>query len=261
MIFFLATFSSTGQKHYQDYQVYDWETLQRGWAEVAIRNVNTFKRNFFMSYNGQLYSKGGMTMNTANLAYGITDHLQIGFNSDFLSSNNLPFNFYRFRADVLYQFGDKNVRIVNPALYLEYSVPAAGFEEPSRAELRLILMKDAGDFRITLNPAIEKALSGDELDNALETNLYGGFYWRRHYLVQPGLEYIGRFGEINEFPDQNYQPHLFFAIVDLRFLEGFTLNLGLGYGINLGSDDWVGKFGLSYEFQAIKRFARGRRLW
>jgi hypothetical protein len=255
-----------GQKYpvvpdYQDYRVHDWDILQHGWAEVAIRNVNTFHRDFFMIYNGQLYSKGGMTMNTANFAYGLSENLQVSLNSDFVSSNNVPFNFYRFRADVLYRFGNKNAPTLNPALYFEYSVPAAGFEEPSTAELRLILMKDAGDFRLTFNPAIEKALSGDELDNGLEANFYGGFYWRRHYLAQPGLEYFGRFGEINDFQDQNYQPHQFFAVVDVRFLEGFILNLGLGYGINLGSDDWVAKFGVSYEFQAVKRFARARRLW
>ena len=249
IVLLLGGFATSAQQYFR---VFHWETLQQGWAETAVRNVSTFSGIHWVYYNDHPYNTGGMMMNTANIAYGLTDQLTIGVNTDFLSSNNLEFNLFRFRADALYRFGHKkNARSVNPALYLEYGAPVSGYDEASNLELRLILMKDAGDFRITANPAIAKAFSGPGPDPGLEANFYGGIYWRRYHLIQPGFEYYGRYGEISDFPNQNYRPHHVFATVDVRFYKGFLLQLGGGYGLNFSSDEWIGKFGISYEFQAI----------
>ena len=119
-------------------------------------------------------------------------------------------------------------------------------------------MKDMGDFRLSLNPALEKALSGEEMQSSMETDLYAGLYWRRYFLAQPGVEYYGKFGEVKELPGQQDQPHELFGVLNMHFLRGMMLQVGAGHGLTDGSDQWVGKVDLRYEFETLKP---GEQAW
>ncbi len=253
---FLLFAASQAQAQY--YRVYGWETPRRGWLELNMWNKYVSSSDNTFSLNDQQLSRKGLFLHTAEVEYGITDRLAVGSYVDFRDSPDMNFSFYRFRAVARYRLFSKFEYFFNPAIYMEYYVPRKNSGEATELETRLILQHDFGDFRLNLNPAIEKDLSGEEVQESLKANLFTGLYWRRYYTFQPGLEYYGRFGEVQEFPEQQQREHVLFGVLNMRFFSGFMWELGAGKGLTDGSDNWVFKSILTYEFPTIRPSRQAR---
>ncbi|MGA9326804.1 MAG: hypothetical protein WBV11_09815 [Salegentibacter sp.] len=242
----------------QYYRVYGWETPKRGWMELTLWNKGIVNSDLTFEREGQEFSREGLFLHSAEVEYGVTDKFAVGVYGDFRNSGDTDLQFYRFRAVARYSLFSKFERFFNTALYLEYYLPSSNVPDPAEVEMRLILQKDIGDFRLKLNPAVSMDTSGEEVKEGINGNFFSGIYWRRYYPVQLGVEYYGRYGQIRHLPPASEQEQVLFGVVDLRFFRGFKWQLGAGTGLTQGSDDFLVKSILTYEFGTI-RPSRQRR--
>ncbi|HKJ40882.1 MAG TPA: hypothetical protein VKA27_02265 [Sunxiuqinia sp.] len=254
--FFLSflVLSSIYAQAQHDYKIYEWEKYHRGWMEVGLRASRIFNNSntYQFYFDGRNRVKQGLSMTTANIAYGFSDKLMVGLNSDFLVKGSIGANFYRLRANALYRLSDKHSHSLGTSLFLEYSIPNSLSKLPTEIELKLILSKQWGDFQLDINPSLVQALSGSEADRqSALANCNVGFYWKRHYVFQPGLEYYGAFGEVTNLSSQKEQIHELFAVANIRLADGLLFNIGAGHGLTDASETVVGKIGIRYQFPTI----------
>lgn len=238
----------------RDYKIYEWEKFHRGWMKIDIRGGRIFTNSdaYQFYFDGRNRVKQGLGISTANIAYGFSDKLTVGLNTDFLIKGSIGANFYRLRVNGLYRLSDRHSHSLGSSLFLEYSVPNSLSKLPTEIELKLILSKQWGDFQFDINPSLMQALSGSEAERqSALANCNVGLYWKRHYGFQPGIEYFGEFGEITNLSSQMEQLHELFAVTNIRFSDGFLLNVGIGHGLTDASETVVGKIGIRYQFPTI----------
>jgi len=252
ILFFLVLGLCTSSMSAQYYRVYGWETPQKGWLEIMLWNKNVAKSDLTFEQNGNDYSSQGLYLHSVEVEYGVTDRFTVGMYGDFRNSSDVSLSYYRFRAVARYALFTKYQRFFDTALYLEYYQPSKDVEDPSEMEMRLILQKDLGDFRLMLNPTISKDISGEEVKDGVNGNFFGGIYWRRYYAIQLGAEYYGRYGQIRDLLPSAEQEHVVFGVADLKFFKGFNWQLGVGAGLNSGSDDLIIKSIITYEFSTLR---------
>ena len=236
----------------QYYRVYGWETPRRGWVELTVWNKAVLDSDLEFERNGEMFSRDGLWLHSAEVEYGVTDRFAVGMYGDFRNASDADFAFYRFRAVARYSLFSKFSRFFSPALYLEYYIPSKNVAESSELEMRLILQKDLGDFRLKLNPAISAETSGEEVQEGLSANFFGGIYWRRYYTAQLGVEYYGRYGQLRDMPPAKEQEQILFGVVNLNLFRGFQWQLGAVTGLTDGSDNFIFKSILVYEFGTVR---------
>lgn len=235
----------------QDYQVYGHETLSRGWIELKSWNKMVVQSQNQVEREEGFYSRKGLLLNSLELEYGLTEDLTIGGIVDFINSPHFPPDVYRFRASLRYRLFPKFERIIDPALYIEFYQPAGESQEPAEVETRLILERDIEDFRLILNPTAGMAIAGDAMRDGITASLFGGLYWRRYFLVQPGAEYYGRYGPVTEFKEYN-ATEAAFAVVRFNLFRGFQWRWGFGAGLTRNEDDFIIKTALKYKFETLR---------
>ena len=260
----------------QRYRVYQWDTPMQGWAEPALWNSWVAKSNLDYSHFGKTVREQGVTAHSAEFEYGMTDQFTLATYADFESAPGLPLRYTAARVEGRYRFGSRYQRFLDPAIYLEYSVPRAKYEAAQELEARLILQRDLNDFRLVLNPIVGRTFSnqsstsssgssasgehggGSEMvgtENAgsrFSGGFAGGLYWRRYHLAQPGIEYYNQVGPLGQLLAVRDQRHAIVPTVDLRFIPGLDWNVGVVVGLTPGSDKYTVKSVLSYEFQTIR---------
>lgn len=234
------------------YRVYGWETLRRGWVEAMVWNIGFLESDRSFFWNEELHPKDQLFFHSAEVAYGVTDRFTVGAYGDFRNSPETNLRFFRFRAVARYRLFGAFSRVFRPTIYLEYYLPNAKSGESAELESRLILERDFNDFRLLLNPAVSFDLSGEDVKEGVNGNFYAGLYWRRYFFLQPGIEYYGRYGELQEWPNQSERPHLLFLNLTLQPTPGLKWELGGGKGLTSGSDDYIIKSILTYEFQTLR---------
>jgi hypothetical protein len=236
----------------QLYRVYQWETPMQGWAEPTLWNsyvAKSARRYAHFGDSSRTYQ--GLWAHSLELEYGLTDRWSAAIYADLEQPAGRPMKYTRTRAEMRYKLFDRYSRFVNPALYLEYYLPAGGYGS-NELEGRLILEKDFNDIRVDLNPIVSKALSGDEVTQGAALEGAAGVYYRRHLFLQPGVEYFPRFGPIGAPLRVGQQTHVVFATADVRPAPGWWWQIGLGRGLTSGSDAWTIKSVFAYEFQTIR---------
>ncbi len=259
----------------QRYRVYQWDTPMQGWAEPALWDSWVARSTLDYSHFGRTVSEQGVTAHSAELEYGMTDRFTLAGYTDFESAPGLPLRYTAARIEGRYRFGSRYQRFLDPAVYLEYSVPRAKYEAAQELEARLILQRDLNDFRLVLNPIVGRTFSNEQrassgggssgehgggsemvgTENAgsrFSGGFAGGIYWRRYHLLQPGVEYYNQVGPLGQLLSVRDQRHAIVPTVDVRFIPGLDWNLGLVKGLTPGSDKLTLKSVLSYEFQTIR---------
>lgn len=235
----------------QFYHVYPWETPGKGWLEANYWTTWVGSSDLPYAHFGETLGAEGLWSHALELEYGFTDRFVLGVYADFDDPRGGPLRYTRTRIEGRYRFSNRYDRFVNPALYFELYLPTAAYDAPQELEVRLILERDLNDFRLDLNPLLEKELSGADVGSSFDAGIDAGIYYRRFYRLQPGIEIFSRFGELNELPSQSDQPHVLFGTVDVRPARGWDLQLGAGYGLTDASNRWSFKSTLTWEFQTI----------
>lgn len=232
------------------YRVYEWETPMTGWSEPTIQNYVVPKSDQPYEHFGSSATREGMSSHTLEMEYGLTDRVTASVYADFESAHDAGFHYVGARGNVRYRFSNRYQRLFNPALYVEYYVPRGKYEGSNTLETRLILERDAADFRLDLNPILAKSFA--DTATRVQAELNTGLYYRRFYGVQPGVELFSDLGPFGASPSFREQKQVLFPTVNLRFANAFTWNLGVGVGLTKPSDKLTLRSIFSYQFQTVR---------
>jgi hypothetical protein len=196
------------------------------------------------AYPGALVSNHALN-ETPEFAYGVTPWLELGLyvpgavngQGQFLSNN------IKLRA--LFAIPDADKKDFFYGLNFEYDFPTWPFV-PSRfaMEVRPIIGWRNPQWEFIINPIIDFAWGQlGEVDFAPAARLARKLGEDRFI----GIEYYSGLGSPGNFQSYRQQSHQLFAVTDFK-VGKIDVDLGIGYGLTPGSDRWVAKTILSYEF-------------
>jgi hypothetical protein len=227
------------------YRVYQYETPLKGWLEPTAWTTYVDRSDLATS-EGE--PREGLWAHSAELEYGVTDHLSLAGYADFEAPGGSGAEYTRARVEARYHFATAYEHFFDTAVYAEYYFPRSLKNDTQELETRLILQKDLEDFRLDVNPVVSFPIRGADSGKNPDASLDVGFYWRRYLAAQPGIEWYGDFGEIGKWTDKR---QVVFSTVDLRPTRNLVWQLGVGFGLTHDSDKLIAKSILYYEFDLV----------
>ncbi len=243
---FLASLPS--QSHSQFYKVYEYTTPDAGEIELVYWSTYIPSSDHDYEFFGKPYSREGLFAQSFEIEYGLSTNLTVGAYVDFEKPEDSSMKRTRMKAVMMrYSMYEKGSRPVDIALYLEYILPREEYADSEELEFKTILEKDIRDFTVTLNPTLEKKVSGD-VEEGLEFNFAGGVYYKRSLSVIPGLEFYSKMGEIKKTRGFDEQKAYIFPTLDLFFMRYLHWHVGVGFGVSDNSDNVVMKSIFSFEY-------------
>ena len=230
------------------FKVYGYGTRKRGEVEFVYFN-NYFARSALtQTFFGKAVDREGHFSHSLEVEYGFTDRWTVAAYVDFEQPKGEGFRYTRVRGVFFrYRFFEKGDRFINTAIYLEYYLPRKSYKNEEELEIKVILEKDVGPFRIDLNPSFEKAMSGPEVGEGLKFNYASGIYWSPVQWLRGGMEFYGKLGELSELKGSSMKEgqHWVFPSLKFRFPMHVGLDVGVGFGLTDASDDLIVKSILS----------------
>lgn len=231
----------------QLYKVYGYQPAEAGEIEFSLWNSYLPSSDISYDFFGEELSRQGLLAHSLELEYGLSNKFGVALYADFEDPSGGSLKFVRTKAIMAhYAFFDKGSRPVDIAIYLEYIINKKDYKDYEELEMRLILEKDIGTFRIDFNPIFEKKTSGSEVGEGIEFNYALGIYYlnneegvyaTKNLVVQPGIEFYGKMGEISDFKSFGDQSHYIFPTVDLFIGQRIHWHTGIGFGLTGASDD------------------------
>jgi hypothetical protein len=196
------------------------------------------------AYPGALISNHALN-ETPEFAYGVTPWLELGLyvpgavneQGQFLSNN--------IKLRTLFAIPDAGKKDFFYGLNFEYDFPSWPFV-PSRfaMEVRPIIGWRNSQWELIINPIIDFAWGQlGEVDFAPAARLARKLGEDRFI----GLEYYSGLGAPGNFPSFTQQSHQLYAVTDFK-IGKIDVDFGIGYGLTPGSDRWIAKTILTYEF-------------
>lgn len=195
--------------------------------------------------DGRRFAREDLWAHSLELEYGLSHKLTIGYYADFLHPEQGSFQYIQSKLLARYRLFEKHELPVDLALYGEYILPNRDYSNAEKIELRLIIERDIGPWRLALNPMFEKVVSGTRVDRGLEFAYAAGIYYEnmgdglwqtRNLHVVPGLEFYGSIGKLAAADGWNQRRHYVFPVIDLflPFYGDWKLhwNFGPGFGIS-----------------------------
>jgi hypothetical protein len=241
-----ALFFSFSTLHAQFYKVYGYQPPEAGEIEFSLWNTYIPSSNEAYAFFGQDLSREGLLAHSLELEYGLSNKFGIAAYADFEDPKGGGLKYVRAKAIMAhYAFFEKGSRPVDIAIYLEYVINKRDYEDSEELEMRLILEKDVGAFTIDFNPIFEKKTSGPESDEGVEFNyalgIYyfnngQGVYFSKSLMIQPGIEFYGKMGEIADFKSSDDQSHYIFPTLDFFIGRRLRWHTGIGFGLTDASD-------------------------
>lgn len=249
-------FLASQAMHAQLYKVYGYQPTEAGELEFVIWNSYIPSSDVSYNFFGKEMERRGLLAHSLELEYGLSNKFGIAAYLDFEDPRDGGFKHVRTKALMAhYAFFDKGSRPVDIAIYLEYIIHNKDYRDYEELEVRLILEKDLGAFRFILNPIFEKKTSGSKVDEGLEFNyalgIYysnneGGIYSSKNLMIQPGIEFFGKMGEVSDFKPSHEQRHYIFPTLDFFIGKRLHWHTGIGLGLTDFSDDITIKSILSF---------------
>jgi hypothetical protein len=196
------------------------------------------------AYPGALISNHALN-GTPEFAYGVTPWLELGLYVPFAVNEQGQFLSNNIKLRTLFATPDAAKKDFFYGLNFEYDFPTWAFV-PSRfaMEVRPIIGWRNPQWEFIVNPIIDLAWGQlGQVDFAPAARLARNLGEDRFI----GLEYYSGLGTPGNFQSFEQQSHQLFAVTDFK-IGKIDVDLGIGYGLTPGSDRWVAKTILSYEF-------------
>jgi hypothetical protein len=196
------------------------------------------------AYPGALISNHALN-GTPEFAYGVTPWLELGLYVPWAVNEQGRVLSDNIKVRTLFATPDAAKKDFFYGLNFEYDFPTWPFV-PSRfaMEVRPIIGWRNPQWEFIINPIIDFAWGQlGEVDFAPAARLARNLGDDRFI----GLEYYSGLGTPGNFQSFEQQSHQLFAVTDFK-VGKIDVDLGIGYGLTPGSDRWVAKTILSYEF-------------
>ena len=182
LIFFsLISFTSEVMADNRRYVwTYEYMTTPRGKAEFE---------HYFTLSAPKINEMKGNTISTLQFEFeiGMTDNFDIGIYQVFSQAPSSSFAYDGYKIRARYKFGEKNLYIVDPLLYIEY-VGTPDFTK-HEIETKLILAKDFDKFNISFNPILAFEKEDKKWETKPEYAL--GVSYELAELIRFGFEFKG----------------------------------------------------------------------
>lgn len=182
----------------------------------------------------------------------MTDRWEADVYADFERSPAGLFRYSGVRLESNYRFFERYQRLVELGVHAELRLPRGSSNAPQELELLAIVQRDFGDFRLVVDPGIDYALSGDEASEGLSSVLRAGIYFRRFWLLQPGVEYFADVGPLAHPLPLGRQRHVIYPALRVRIVPGMEWLLAVGFGLDRASDRVVIRTLFSYEIETVR---------
>ena len=138
---------STLALHAQFYQVYGYTTPGANEKELVYWTTYIPSSDQSYSFFGDTVSRQGMFAHSMELEYGITNNLTVAIYFDFEQPKGQNCRWVYTKGVMLYyQLFQKNLLLVDLALYAEYKLPRKGYKHSEEIEFKLIMEKDITPF-------------------------------------------------------------------------------------------------------------------
>ena len=233
------------------FKVYGYGTPAAGEAELVYWTDYVAKSDVAMDFFGKTgVDRGQLWAHTLEVEYGLTDRLTVAAYADFEQPDGEDFKFVQGRVVAArYRFGEPRARFFDSAVYVEYYLPRAAWQNKAREklELRLILEKDLNGKTLKLNPKIEKLTSGPDVNEGLEFEYGASLYSPWSGRFQWGLEIYGSIGQLVDIKPRDEQRHYVVPAISWKLTPSLKWNLGSAFGLTDASDDVVIKSILEWE--------------
>ena len=233
------------------FKVYGYKTRKQGELELVYFNNYYLQSNLPpQTFFGEVVDKEGHFSHSFEIEYGFTPRWTVSAYFDFEQPDGKSFKYTQMRGVFFrYRFFEKGDRFFDTAVYMEYYIPKKSYKNEEELEVKVILEKDFGKFRLVMNPAFEKALSGPEVQEGLKLNYAKALYLHASSKIRLGLEFFGKMGELNSLKAFKDQRHWIFPSIKLKLPKHIGLDVGTGFGLTDSSDDLIIKGILSVEFE------------
>jgi hypothetical protein len=193
---------------------------------------------------------GGLVPNhalngTPEFAYGVTDWFEAGLYIPWAVNAQRQFLSNAFKLRTLFVTPDASKKDFFYGINFEYDFTTPPFS-PTRfaMEVRPIIGWRNPQWEFIVNPIIDFGFgtggTADFAPNARLARKLGEDFFI-------GVEYYTDLGTPGSFPAFQNQAHQLFAVADFKVGE-VDVDIGLGYGLTTGSDQWMVKTILSYAF-------------
>jgi hypothetical protein len=221
-------------------EVYPYATAARG--EWELETHLNYTQVGTTAFDGRVAPSEGQTRLTAELTRGLTDQWEV---SGYLlaahrSAAGVEFAGWRMRSRVRTPEAWRLPLNLGVSVELEGTQPAFS-DSPLTLELVPIFERRVGRWQFTLDPALERDLSGPEASEGWEFEPRARAAITASRTVTLALEYYGALGHVGAILPTEAQVHQFFPSVDLRLGDDLSLSVGVGVGATAAGDRLVFK--------------------
>jgi len=115
-------------------------------------------------------------------------------------------------------------------------------------EIRPIVDQKIGKWYWSLNPTLDRAFHGPDIDQGVVFSPNFKFSYDFTPKIAGGLEYYGSVGPVTGFDPISQQQQQIFPAIDLNLAPQWEVNFGLGVGITGATDHLIAKMILGYRF-------------
>jgi len=196
LVLLFAVVTEADQRNYV--WTVEYLTLPKGGAEVEY---------WFTAKTEDIHQAGDTNYeHQIELEYGITDRWDVSLYQMFKQEGKESLRYSGIKLETRYRFGERGQYPVDPLIYIEYKLGAAG--EENAVEGKLILAKDIGKLNIAYNQILEAELNNGEspeheyaagisypLNQSIRVGAEGkGSYTEREHAIGPTISWVsGRF--------------------------------------------------------------------
>lgn len=230
----IAPAPAVGQENFE-IQVYGSETVAPGATMVELHS-NVAAVGTTRTEDGVLRTQGAFH-ETLEVTQGWTPWLETGF-----------YVFTSIQPDTTWEWVGSHIRPrvrapeswelpVGLGLSAEIGYQRRAFSPDAwTVELRPIIDKQWSRWYVAFNPAVERAIEGDNVDRGFEFSPAAKVSYSVTPKVAVGLEYYGALGPVSGFDPAPLQQHQLFAALGLNLSPDWEINLGVGRGFTTSTD-------------------------
>jgi len=242
-----ATGPAAAQSNFE-IQVYPSETVAPGTTMVELHS-NVAAQGTTRTKDGVLRTQGAFH-ETLEITQGWTSWFETGF-----------YVFTSIQPDTTWEWVGDHIRprVRAPEswkLPVGLSLSAEiGYQQRSFSvdiwtlELRPIIDKQWERWYVSVNPVLDRAITGDSVKNGFEFSPAAKISYSVTPKVAIGLEYYGALGPVTNFDRGRDQQHQLFPVIDLDLGPKWEFNFGVGFGLTPSTDRLIIKMILGYRFE------------
>ncbi len=245
---------------FRDFIIYPYETPEQGEFSIGTWQSLLLPSKSTEPMFGKAQRNADVLFSTYLLEFGVTDWLTFGTYEDFVAGAGQTYSYLQTRAITTRIRFPKIPDFIDPAMQIEYWLPAAGANAESLLDVILIGEKKIGNFILDINTSYMFQTANPNGPTAELPPSFGyaaGLYYLLADWVNTGIESFGDQGAINNMlplggNGQVTQQNYVFNSWNFAIGDNIDWNIGVGTGLTRDSAPFAIKTIFEYHFNPFK---------